>query len=63
MNRYEELQVPESDGVEEKLSSMENTAVFTVSMFQYVVMAIVFAKGRPFRAPIFTNCIYLFDFP
>ena len=34
----------------------ENTAVFLVSMFQYLIVAIAMSKGYPHRAPITSNC-------
>lgn len=36
----------------------ENYAVFCVSMFQYVAMAVVFSKGKPYRKPLYTNPLY-----
>ena len=33
----------------------ENYAVFSVSMLQYVVLALAYAKGRPYRKPFYTN--------
>lgn len=57
-------------------SCYENYAVFCVSMFQYITMAIVFSKGRPYRRTIFTNdyltisllvmvlvCVYITVYP
>jgi cation-transporting ATPase 13A2 len=41
-------------------SCYENYAVYSVSMFQYIIMAVVFSKGRPYRKPIYTNYIFLF---
>ncbi|KAJ8954194.1 hypothetical protein NQ318_005789 [Aromia moschata] len=35
--------------------SSENYAVYTISMFQYITMAIVFSKGKPYRKPLYTN--------
>lgn len=35
----------------------ENYAVYCVSMFQYVAMAIVFSKGKPYRQPIYKNLL------
>ena len=48
------------DAEEEGFNCMENSAVFAVSMFQYIGMALVFAKGEPFRKHPFTNGILLF---
>lgn len=36
-------------------TSYENYAVFTVSMFQYIITAVVFSKGKPYRKPMHTN--------
>nr|XP_026485778.1 probable cation-transporting ATPase 13A3 isoform X1 [Vanessa tameamea] len=33
----------------------ENYAIFTISMFQYVTMAIVFSHGSPYRRSVVTN--------
>lgn len=33
----------------------ENTAVFLTSAFQYLVLGLVYSKGRPFRKPFYTN--------
>lgn len=33
----------------------ENYTVFTVSVIQYIILAIVFSKGYPYRKSIFTN--------
>ncbi|CAG2116635.1 unnamed protein product, partial [Medioppia subpectinata] len=32
-----------------------NYAVFIVQVFQYITLAIVFSKGRPYRKPFYTN--------
>uniref|UniRef100_A0A8C1XYX6 ATPase 13A3 n=1 Tax=Cyprinus carpio TaxID=7962 RepID=A0A8C1XYX6_CYPCA len=33
-----------------------NTTLFFVSSFQYLIVAIVFSKGKPFRQPSYKNC-------
>lgn len=33
----------------------ETTAIFSVSAFQYLILALVFSKGAPFRRPCYTN--------
>lgn len=33
----------------------ENYVIFTISSFQYIILAIVFSKGKPYRASIFSN--------
>ncbi|XP_046747691.1 polyamine-transporting ATPase 13A3-like [Diprion similis] len=36
----------------------QNYSVFCVSMFQYITMAVVFSRGRPYRKPIYTNTAF-----
>jgi hypothetical protein len=33
--------------------SMQGTAIFCVSMFQYITLAIIYSKGFPYRRPLF----------
>jgi len=39
--------------------SYENSAVFYVSVFQYITAAIAFSKGAPYRKTIFSNYLFL----
>lgn len=42
-------------GEEEELACHDNYAVFAVSVFQYITLAVVFSRGRPYRKTIFSN--------
>lgn len=39
----------------DSVGCLENYVIFTVSSFQCIILAIVFTKGKPYRASIFTN--------
>ncbi|XP_063173682.1 polyamine-transporting ATPase 13A2 [Candoia aspera] len=41
------------------LPNYENTVVFCVSGFQYLILAVVVSKGPPFRKPLYTNVLFL----
>ncbi|XP_018321676.1 probable cation-transporting ATPase 13A3 isoform X2 [Agrilus planipennis] len=40
-------------------SGFENYAVFCVSTFQYIIIAVVFSKGKPYREPLYTNKLFM----
>uniref|UniRef100_A0A8C9VTD2 ATPase cation transporting 13A2 n=1 Tax=Scleropages formosus TaxID=113540 RepID=A0A8C9VTD2_SCLFO len=37
------------------LPNLEDTSIFAVSGFQYIIMAVVVTKGYPYRKPLYTN--------
>lgn len=36
----------------------ENYAVYSVSQFQYIILAFIFSYGKPYRGPIYKNTIF-----
>ncbi|RKO96700.1 hypothetical protein CAUPRSCDRAFT_217, partial [Caulochytrium protostelioides] len=46
---------PATDIDEKGFRSYDNTVVFLLSAFQYLIVALVFNAGRPFRAPAWRN--------
>lgn len=37
------------------LPNMENTSIFALSGFQYIIMSIVITKGYPYKKPLYYN--------
>ncbi|XP_034446104.1 cation-transporting ATPase 13A2 isoform X1 [Hippoglossus hippoglossus] len=43
----------------DNLPNMEDTSVFALSGFQYIIMAVVVTKGYPHKKPLYYNVIFL----
>jgi cation-transporting ATPase 13A2 len=43
----------------DNLPNYENTVVFSLSSFQYLILAVAVSKGAPFRRPVYTNVPFL----
>ncbi|CAG9762834.1 unnamed protein product [Ceutorhynchus assimilis] len=48
-------------GQDEIVVSWENTVLFTVSCYQYVILAWQFSKGKPFRKSVLTNFWFILN--
>uniref|UniRef100_A0A8C2YCD9 Polyamine-transporting ATPase 13A3 n=1 Tax=Coturnix japonica TaxID=93934 RepID=A0A8C2YCD9_COTJA len=44
---------------EHNIKNYENTTLFFISSFQYLIVAIVFSKGKPFRQPCYKNLLFV----
>ncbi|XP_070609984.1 polyamine-transporting ATPase 13A3 isoform X4 [Erythrolamprus reginae] len=44
---------------EHNIQNYENTTLFLLSAFQYITIAVVFSKGRPFRQPCYRNYLFV----
>ncbi|NXT84419.1 AT132 ATPase, partial [Zapornia atra] len=43
----------------QNLPNYENTVLFCITGFQYLVLAVAMSKGYPFREPLYTNVLFL----
>ncbi|RMB89683.1 hypothetical protein DUI87_33880 [Hirundo rustica rustica] len=43
----------------QNLPNYENTVLFCVTGFQYLILAVAMSKGQPFREPLYTNVPFL----
>lgn len=50
---------PLKPGKEEVVVCWENTVLFTVSCYQYIILACVYSKGRPYRERLIMNLWFL----
>ncbi|KAM4770721.1 polyamine-transporting ATPase 13A3 isoform 2-T2 [Rhinophrynus dorsalis] len=44
---------------EHNIENYENTTLFYVSCFQYLIVAVAFSKGKPFRQPSYKNILFV----
>ncbi|KAL1121979.1 hypothetical protein AAG570_003387, partial [Ranatra chinensis] len=52
VNHHKWVQLTDSEGV---MEGIQNYSVFTVSSLQYIILALVFSKGPPYRRSLFTS--------
>lgn len=56
---FQEWFRPLPPGTEEVVVCWENTVLFTVSCYQYVTLACVYSKGKPYRERLISNFWFL----
>jgi len=49
----------QSEGLQLEATNFENTTLFLVTSFQYILVAVVFSIGPPFRQPMWTNSLLI----
>ncbi|RUO97136.1 hypothetical protein BC936DRAFT_140922 [Jimgerdemannia flammicorona] len=55
VRRQEWYEPPKSDPIEKNIECFENTVLFMLSCFQYILIAVVFGVGPPYRKAMWTN--------
>lgn len=58
--RYEPNKA-DRDNFKNNVKTMEGTAVFLISTYQYVIMAFVYSRGPPYRQSILHNFWFVFS--
>uniref|UniRef100_G3U6H5 ATPase 13A3 n=1 Tax=Loxodonta africana TaxID=9785 RepID=G3U6H5_LOXAF len=51
----------ETEPDEHNIQNYENTTLFFISSFQYIIVAVALSKGKPFRQPSYKNCKFGID--
>ena len=41
-----------------QITCHENVVLFSLSSFQYILLAVVFSQGAPYRVPVYRNSVY-----
>ena len=54
---------PNADDDKIEATNYENSALFLLSCFQYILVAAVFSIGPPYRKPMWTNGQYFSERP
>ncbi|XP_067614148.1 polyamine-transporting ATPase 13A3 isoform X2 [Eurosta solidaginis] len=52
--------IPFTPKDDDHLGCYENYTMFAISSFQYIVLALIFSKGAPYRKPIWSNIPFCF---
>ncbi|RUS24045.1 hypothetical protein BC938DRAFT_474212 [Jimgerdemannia flammicorona] len=59
VRRQEWYEPPKSDPIEKNIECFENTVLFMLSCFQYILIAVVFGVGPPYRKAMWTNVPFI----